>query len=162
MRGRVDVGTRRVDLAVDRKGGAIDDVVALDDLAVVVHQEQVGDADQAEVLAERIHPEVVAELGVARRDVPRRPLVVPELRPEAERRREPLLAVEALLFDGRERLGMADVLLLHARSLRPVHSTVPYAPWSPWVPASRTCPTAATRSSTKRSMTAACTALTVA
>jgi hypothetical protein len=39
--------------------------------------------------------------------------------------------VEALLFDGREHRWMADVLLLHAGSLRPVHSTDPYAPCSP-------------------------------
>ena len=106
MRRCVHIGTGGVDLAVDRKGRSIDDVIALDDLAVMVHEQQVRDADQAEVLAERVHPEVVAQLRVAGGDVPRRPLVISELRPEAERGGEPLLAVEALLLDGREHRWM--------------------------------------------------------
>ena len=42
---------------------------ALDDLALVVHEDEVGGPDVAEVHAERVHPEVVGQLGVAGRDV---------------------------------------------------------------------------------------------
>ena len=43
------VGTGQVDVRVDRERGPVHDLVALDDLAVVVHEHQVGHADHAEV-----------------------------------------------------------------------------------------------------------------
>ena len=46
-------------------------------------------------LAERVDPEVVEPLGVTRRDVVRHALVEPEPPKDTERRREPLLAVQA-------------------------------------------------------------------
>jgi hypothetical protein len=41
MRGGHGVGTRGVHAGVDRKGGTVDRVIALDDLALLVHQHQV-------------------------------------------------------------------------------------------------------------------------
>ena len=61
--------------------------VALDDLALVVDEEQVGHPDVAEVHAERVDPEVVEQLGVAGGDVAGDALVEPELAEQAERRR---------------------------------------------------------------------------
>ena len=46
------IGTRRVDLGVNGEGGGVDRPVALDHLAVVVDQDQVGHPDVTEVHAE--------------------------------------------------------------------------------------------------------------
>ena len=45
VRGGDHVGTRRVHLRVDREGGAVHRPVALDDVALVVDEDEVGDAD---------------------------------------------------------------------------------------------------------------------
>ena len=99
MRGGDHVGPRRVHLRVDRERGAVHHRVALDDLAGVVDADQVGDADVLEVHPERVDPEVVEVLGVAHGDVAGDALVEAELAEQPERRREPLLAVQALLLD---------------------------------------------------------------
>ena len=52
--------------------------------------------------AERIHPEMVRPLRVARRDVPGHALVKTDFREKPERGGEPLFAVAAFLFDGGE------------------------------------------------------------
>ena len=85
--GRDHVGPGGVDLRVDRERGAVDRRVALDDLALVVDQDQVGDPDVAEVHAERVDPEVVEVLGVAGRDVAGDALVEAEPAEQPERRR---------------------------------------------------------------------------
>ena len=86
MGGRDHVGAGQVDLGVDRERGPVHGLGALDHLAVVVDEEEVGHADHAEVPAERVDPEVVEQLRVTRGDVARRALVVAELGPEPERR----------------------------------------------------------------------------
>ena len=68
----------------------------------VVHQQNVPDPDLLEVHAERVDPEVVVELGVARGDVPGRTLVEPEVPEQPEGRGEALFAVPPLLFDAAE------------------------------------------------------------
>ena len=84
---------------MDRERGDIHRAIALDDFALRVHQDQVGHPDVPEMHAERIHPEMVRPLRVARRDVPRHTLVKTEFRKQPERSGEPLLAVAAFLFN---------------------------------------------------------------
>ena len=62
-----------------------------------------------EVHPERVDPEAVEVLGIAHRDVAGDALVEPELAEQAERRREALLAVQALLLDGVERREEAQI-----------------------------------------------------
>ena len=94
-----DVGPGGVHLGVDGEGGRVDRVVALDHLALVVHEDEVGHPDVAEVHAERVDPEVVGELGVPGGDVAGHALVEPEAGEEPERGRQALLAVQALVLD---------------------------------------------------------------
>ena len=82
-RGGHDVRPGLVDLRVDREGGGVHRVAALDDLAGVVDQDQVADPDVGERRPERVDPEVVGELGVAGRDMTRHALL------EAERAEQP-------------------------------------------------------------------------
>ena len=98
----IDVGTRRVQRGVDGERGGVHAAVALDDLALRVHEEQVGHADVAEAHAERVHPEVVEPLGVTGGDVPGDALLEAELAEEPEPGGQALLAVLALLLDGVE------------------------------------------------------------
>ncbi len=94
------VGTRLVQRRVDREGGGVDPAVTLDDLALRVHEDEVRHRDVTEGHAERVHPEVVEALGVARGDVPGDALLEPELGEETETGGEALLAVLALLLGG--------------------------------------------------------------
>lgn len=65
MTGGVDVGPRPVDLAVDGEGCRVDGLVANDDVAGLVDEDEVRDADLGEVRRERVQPEVVGQDGVA-------------------------------------------------------------------------------------------------
>ena len=94
---------------------------AFDDLALVVDEKQIGYPDVAEVHGEGIDPEVVAELGVAGRDVSRHALVEAEASEEPEGSRQPLLPVQPLLFDRLERGGKESGRVGHTdESRRPV------------------------------------------
>ncbi len=99
VRGRDHVGTGRVHLRVDRERGPVDHRVAFDDVTAVVDADEVGDADVLEVHPERVEPEAVEVLGIAHGDVAGDALVEPELAEQAERCRQALFAVEALLVD---------------------------------------------------------------
>ena len=108
-----DVGPRGVDGRVDDERRAIDRALALDDLAVVVDENQVRDADVAEVHPEGVDPEVVEQFGVARRDVPGDAFGEAELAEDAQRAGESLLAVLAFGLDRVEgRRNVEDQLLL--------------------------------------------------
>ena len=96
-----DVGPGLVDRRVEHEGGPVHRLVAVDDVAVVVDEDEVADAHVAEAEAERVDPEVVGELGVADRDVAGDALAEAEAAEDAQRAGELLLAVEALLLDGR-------------------------------------------------------------
>ena len=69
VRGRNRIRPRRVNPRMNRESRGIDVVVALDHLALFVDQHKVGGTNLREVHAERIHPEPVSVLRVARRDV---------------------------------------------------------------------------------------------
>ena len=88
---------------MDDERGAVDGLVAVDDVAVVVDQDQVADLDVAEAHAERVDPEVVGELGVAHRDVAGDALAEADAAEDAQRAGQLLLAVQALVLDVGER-----------------------------------------------------------
>src|SRR5215472_1110061 len=64
---------------MDRERGNVDWVLAFDDFAFRVHQDQIGHADMPEMHTERIDPEVIRPLRIARRNVPGHALVETEL-----------------------------------------------------------------------------------
>ena len=97
VRGGHHVGAGGVDLRVDHERGRVHRPGALDDLAPVVHEQEVLHPDLLEVHAERVDPEVVEQLGVAGGDVAGRALVEAEVPEQPERGGEPLLAVPALV-----------------------------------------------------------------
>ena len=92
-------GPGRVHLRVDGECRLVHRQVALHDLAVVAHQQEVADADVPEVHAEGVHPEVVGELGITGGDVSGDALVEPEPAEQPEGCGEALLAVQPLLLD---------------------------------------------------------------
>src|SRR5262245_56412763 len=103
VRGRDDIGPRRVDLRVDRERRPGQRPVALHDLAATVDEEEILHADLLEAHPKRIDPEVVEKLGIARRDVARDPLIESELAEQAEGGGETLPAVPPLVVDRVER-----------------------------------------------------------
>ena len=126
MGGGDHVGSGGVDLGVDGEGCGIERPGALDDGALVVDQQEILDPDLAEAHAERVHPEVVRQLGVARGDVPGRPLTEPEPTEQAEGGGQALLAVPTLLLDGAElRKGVREPIGWHETSVR---AFVPVSP----------------------------------
>jgi hypothetical protein len=74
----------------------------------VVHEDQVGYANEAEVDAERVDPEVVLLDRVAHGDVTGDAFVEAALGEEAERGREAALAVQALFFRVLEGGGLEE------------------------------------------------------
>src|SRR5277367_3588401 len=77
-------------------------MVALHHLALLADEDQVRNANMRKMHAERIDPEVVEQLRIARRDVPGNPFAEGKLREKAEGRCQALLAVQAFLCDGCE------------------------------------------------------------
>jgi hypothetical protein len=88
---------RLVDLIVNRKGRDVDRSRTFDDIAVLIDTDEVGGFDLAETHAERIDPERVGELRVARRDVACDPFAEAERGEDAEAAGKALLAVLPLL-----------------------------------------------------------------
>src|SRR5580704_3792930 len=91
------VRARSVYLRVNRKCRSIYRVVAFDDLAAMVHQNQVRRADLPEVHPERVHPEMVQPFGVAGRDVAGYSFIKCETRKQAKCGGKHALAMQALL-----------------------------------------------------------------
>src|SRR5260370_6540305 len=94
------VSARSVYLRVNRKCRSIYRVVALDDLAAMVHQNQVRRADLPEMHPERVHPEMVQSFRIAGRDVASHSFIKCETRKQAKRGGEHALAMQALLCRG--------------------------------------------------------------
>ncbi len=113
------VGSSLVDGRVDHEGGAIDGPGSVDDIAVVVHQQQVADADVAEAHRERVDPEVIGELRIADGDVAGNAFAEAEAAEDAQCAGESLLAVQPLVLHVRERRRA-----LQADSLRCQFDTV--------------------------------------
>jgi len=85
-----------MDARIDDEGRGVNRITALDDVALVIAADQVRDVDLAEMDAERIDPEGVRKLRVARSDVPRDPLVEAKLGEETKACGEPLLPMQSL------------------------------------------------------------------
>ena len=97
--GRHDIRAGSVDLGVNGESCAVDRVLPFHDLAVVVYQNQIGDANLAKVHAERIDPEMIEAFRVTGGDVPSDAFVESEAREQTEGAGQALLAVLALLGD---------------------------------------------------------------
>lgn len=95
VRGGDDVRMRIVDRRVDRERGLVQRPAADRGFAARVDEQQVRHADLREMHAERIHPEMIGQLRIARGDVAREPGREAEAREQPERGREPLLAMAA-------------------------------------------------------------------
>jgi hypothetical protein len=67
----IDIRTSLMDSAVDHKSGGVDSVhiPALNDFALFIHENEVGDAHVLERLEEGIDPKVVSQDGIADRNV---------------------------------------------------------------------------------------------
>src|SRR4029077_2239929 len=109
VRGRHDIRTGSVDPGVNGESCAVDRMLPFHDLAAVVYQNQIGDANLSKVHAERIDPEMIEVLGVAGGDVPRDAFIESEAREQAEGAGEALLAVLALLCDSGKCWRSGDV-----------------------------------------------------
>jgi hypothetical protein len=91
------VRARGVNARVNGEGGEIDFRTAFDDSASVIHKNQVGRANLAEVHTEGIHPEMIKPLWIARGDVAGDAFIKAEAREEAKGSGEALFAMAALL-----------------------------------------------------------------
>jgi hypothetical protein len=97
--GRDHVGPGPVHLGVDTECGVVDRALALKEFAVMVDEDQVGDADLAERHPEGVDPEGRGVLRIAGRDVSGHALGEAEAGEQAEGGREFLLADLTLLLD---------------------------------------------------------------
>src|SRR5258708_8899549 len=91
------VSARSVYLRVNRECRSIYRAVALDDLAAMVHQNQVRRADLAEMHPERIYPEMVQPFRVAGRDVAGHSFIKCETRKQAKCGGKHALVMQTLL-----------------------------------------------------------------
>lgn len=127
VRGGHDVGSGGMDLRVDHERCDVERPVALDDLAPIVHEQQVLHPDLLEVHAQRVDPEVVEQLGVPGGDVTGHALVETEVPEQAERGGEPLLAVATVVLDVVEhRAHVRGAIRDHAGSVNPSPGTALY------------------------------------
>src|SRR5882724_6794426 len=104
-----DIGARGVDLRVNREGCTVEGVLPFHDLALVIHQNEVGDANLAEVHAEGIDPEMIEAFGVASGDVSGNAFIESKSREQSEGARQALLAMPAFLFQRGEAGGSRQV-----------------------------------------------------
>src|SRR5215471_13154686 len=82
---------------MDRERGNVDWVLAFNDFAARVHQDQIGSADMPEMHAERIDPEVIRPLRIARRNVTGHALVETELGKKTKAGGQTFFAMPAFL-----------------------------------------------------------------
>lgn len=99
VRGRDHVRPRRVDRGMNGEAGRVDRPVAGQDVAFVIDELQVRHADLAEMLRQRIDPELLGKLRIARGDVSRQALVEAVACEQAEGGGETLLAVQGFLLE---------------------------------------------------------------
>ena len=103
MGGGDHIRTGGVQLGMDGEGGAVEPGRGagrrLHDLALVADQHQVGDTDAAEMDAQRVDPELVRVLGVARGDVAGAPHVEALSAEQPIAGGQPLLAIEPLRLE---------------------------------------------------------------
>src|SRR5580704_16844397 len=91
------VRARGVYLRVNRKCRCVHRMFSFDDLAAMVHQNQIRRADLAEVHPERIHPEMIQLFRVASGDVTGNSFIKSKTRKEAKRCGKHAFAMQTLL-----------------------------------------------------------------
>ncbi|MEY4362599.1 MAG: hypothetical protein RL391_1905, partial [Actinomycetota bacterium] len=97
------IGSRLMNRRVDHECRPIHRHVAMDDFAMMIHEEKIADPHVAERQTERIDPEVIGLLGVAHGDVAGHALSETEPTEDAQGTGQALLAIEALLLERVER-----------------------------------------------------------
>src|SRR5258708_1487292 len=97
-----DVRPRFMDLRMNRKRAAIHRRAPFHGLAAMIHQDEVRDADFAEVLAEAVDPEMIGELRVPRGNMSGDSLIKPTFREQPERSRKPFFSMTPLFRDRRK------------------------------------------------------------
>jgi hypothetical protein len=102
MSGSNDIGTRMVNARVNRESRDVDRIIALDNFALGIHQDQVGSADMPKVDSEGIDPEMIGPLGISSGDVSGDTFVVTKFSEQAKGGGEALLSVAAFLFWSRK------------------------------------------------------------
>ncbi len=102
MSGGHDIRACGVDLRVNRECRSIHRILSFHHLASVIHQNQIGDANLAEMHAEGIDPKMIEPFRVAGRDVAGHSFVESEARKKAERAGQALLAMQALFGQSAE------------------------------------------------------------
>src|ERR1700690_879988 len=70
---------------------------SVNDLALIIHQHQIRNANLAVMHAERIHPEMIGKLRIARGDVAGDALIKSKFREKPERSRQTFFAMPALV-----------------------------------------------------------------
>lgn len=115
MRRGDDVRMGFVDRRMDRECGLVQRPRADRGFAAGIHEQQVGHLDLREMHAERVHPEVIGQLRIARGDVAGEARRETEAREQAERGREPLLPVAAFGGDVGARRGRVEPEMLARR-----------------------------------------------
>src|SRR5438874_2306202 len=98
MRGRDHIRSRRMHLRMNCESGDIDGTLPVHDLAAMIHENEIRDANLAEMHPKRIDPEMFRPFRIAGRDVAGNAFIVSEFREQPERRSEPLLAMAPFLF----------------------------------------------------------------
>src|ERR1700722_15580317 len=91
------LGPCHVHPRVNGEGRLIDFAPAFHDYALLIDQHQVRYTNVPKVHAKGIHPEMVLQLGVASRDVPRDSFAETKLCEEPKSRSQTLLAVQTFL-----------------------------------------------------------------
>ena len=91
-----------VNARMDRERGNVHRVLAFDDFAFSVHQDQVSDADMSEMHTEGIDPEMIRSFRISRGNVPGHTFIKTELGKETEGRGQAFFAVSSFLFHGCE------------------------------------------------------------
>ena len=94
--GRGDLRSRLVNMTMDSEGGSVQQSLALNDIALVTHPDQIGHAHQFEGTPHGVDPECVGINGITNRDVARDPFIKTEFAKNAECCSETLLALELL------------------------------------------------------------------
>src|SRR5215472_4182337 len=98
VRCRDHIRPRVMNARMDGECGNVDRMVAFDDLAFLVYQDQVRHADVSEMQAERIDPEMIQPLRISRRNVPRNTFIETELGKKAEGGGQTFFAIAAFLL----------------------------------------------------------------
>jgi hypothetical protein len=100
VRSRNHVRACGVHLRVNRKRSSVYRIFALDDLAMMIHQNQVRRVDLAEMHPKGVHPEMVQSFRIPGRDVTSYAFIESEARKQPKRSSKHTLTMQALFSRG--------------------------------------------------------------